>query len=89
MEKGAREKAMWLLRTAGDILEEEEGRWILPGWDPEDEAGMNDADRRRHEGIRKAAGAVLAEGLSPHECTRPTIESLGMLVRYVGDMLEE
>ena len=83
-EKYRREKAMWLLRAAADLLEEDGDEIILPGWDPE-----NEAYPERCRGIREAATAVAAEGLTCDECTRVPHRKLGYLVRYIGDMLEE
>ena len=92
MEKGAREKAMWLLRAAADILEKEAEEMILPGWDVENE-GLEVLGGAEHAarcaGIRTAAKAVAAEGIDPDHCTRVPLAALGLLVRYVGDMLEE
>ena len=84
MVKGAREKAMWLLRAAADILEKEQEELILPGWDEGEES--NDG---RCSGIREAAKAVAAEGVGPDGCTEVPLAKLGFLVRYIGDMLEE
>lgn len=92
MKKGDREKAMWLLRAAADLLEADSNEHILPGWDKESEGlavlgGEN--HRTRCEDIRAGAKAVLAEGLSCNECTHTPIRQLGALARYIGDMLEE
>ena len=85
MESYAREKAVWLLRAAADILEAETEEIILPGWDPESEAD----DSGRRAGIRAAARAVRAKGKSADEGSEVRLYNLGYLVRYVGDMLEE
>ena len=87
---------MWLLRAAADILEEEQGEWILPGWDEEVDqtvaalTGQTEAEcKARRAGIREAARAVAADGIGPDDCARVPLAALGFLVRYVGDILEE
>jgi len=85
-QKYRRAKAMWLLRAAADLLEEDGENLILPGWDPENETAT---EQSRTQGIRDAAKAVVAEGLTCDECTRVPHKKLGYLVRYIGDMLEE
>ena len=69
------------LRKAARLLAADpEREVILPGWDME----WDETD----EETRRAAAAVLAERLSPHECTRVPAGELGSLVGYLADMLE-
>ena len=91
MERGAREKAMWLLRAAADILEAEAEEMILPGWDEGVEAQSPfDADHAaRCAGVREAARAVAADGKTCDQGSEVRLYNLGYLVRYVGDILEE
>ena len=69
------------LRAAAGRLEDCPGSLIMPGWD-EDRLD----DRRR--GIRAAARAVAADGLTGDEGTRLPVRQLGCLVRYIADILE-
>ena len=88
-----RQKAMELLREAADILEADAEEIILPGWDLEhedDEARAGNHDLGIHcAGVRAAAHAVLARGVSPDSGREVRIYDLGRLARYIGDMLEE
>lgn len=92
MAQAERAKAMELLRQAADILEKEEGTWIIPGWWPEDEALEalgGDEHAGRCAGIRTAARAFLAEGLNGDQCTKLPFKQMGFLARCIGDILME
>jgi hypothetical protein len=81
MDERTRDEVMDLLRRGAELLEASDKEVLLPGWDP---AHMDE----REAGIRTAAGAVLADGLTLDEGTRVSGAHLGYLVRYVADMLE-
>ena len=85
MDSLAREKVICLLREAGDILEGNSEETILPGWDGDFEGH----DPERYVGIRTAARAVLADGISPDHGTKVSFGDIGFLVRYIGDIIEE
>ena len=91
METSGRQKAMWLLRAAADILETEAEEMILPGWEPEMEGQPRfDADHAaRCAGVREAARAVAADGKTCDQGSEVRLYNLGYLVWYVGDILEE
>jgi len=89
MKSHAREKALRLLREAADILEAETEEIVLPGWDIRQRMDADDAGEGRCAGIRAAARALDADGISPDKGTYVAVRDLGFLVRYVGDMLEE
>jgi hypothetical protein len=84
MKASAREKAIWLLRAAADILEQEAEEVLLPGWDPE-----NESDGGRCASVREAAKAITGEDVACDGATAVSLENVGLLVRYIGDMLEE
>ena len=63
---------------------------LFPGWDLEYEARNGDDARiARGARIRAAARAILAEGCSPDGGTNVHMKSVGALVHYIADMLEE
>ena len=73
------------VRNGADILEAMDDKAYLPGWGrpPTEDA----AERCR--AIRAAAHAVAADGLTCDEGTWSTRRDLGMLARYIADILEE
>lgn len=81
MDERTRRKVMELLRRGARRLEASDEEVLLPGWDPAHSG-------EREVGIRDAARAVLADGLTFDEGTRVSGAHLGYLVRYVADMLE-
>jgi hypothetical protein len=54
----------------------------FPGWDEV----HGDEDSRQH--VRLAVQAIAAEGVSPHDATGVSTDSLAELVQYIADILE-
>ena len=77
------EKAMWLLRAAADLMEEEKGILTFPGLDAE-------TNYTREADIITAARAVTGSDLEEgDEATDVKIQQVGCLVHYLADLFEE
>jgi len=78
-----RNKIVETLLEAAAELEDIEETTIMPGWDDTAEY------QSRYESIRDTARAIAAEELTSDEGTKVQVSKLGMLVRYIAEMLEE
>jgi hypothetical protein len=67
------------LRKAADVLETHEGWLRLPGWENDEEAA----------GLRVVARAIAGDGVDPDVGTDVPMSSVGELVRYLADTLED
>jgi len=70
-----------LLRKAADELEIDDELTAFPGWD--------DSPSAYQTAIRAAARAIAADGLGAGDGTTLPVTDVGMLVRYIAEMLEE
>ena len=75
----SRDIVVFSLRKAADVLETHEGWLRLPGWESDEEAA----------GLRAVASAIAGDGVDPGGGTDVPMGSVGELVRYLADMLEE
>jgi len=75
----SRDIVVFSLRKAADVLQTHEGWLRLPGWESEDEAVA----------LRAVARAIAGDGVDPDVGTDVPMGSVGELVRYLADMLEE
>jgi hypothetical protein len=75
----SRDIVVFSLRKAADVLDTHEGWLRLPGWESDEEAA----------GLRAVAKAVAGDGVDPDVGTDVPMGSVGELVRYLADMLEE
>ena len=73
------------IRNGADILETMNIDAYLPGWEP----APTKVVAERYRAIRAAARAVAADGLTGDAGTWSTRRELGMLARYIADILEE
>ena len=73
----SRDMVVLSLRKAADVLANSEGTLRLPGWDNDSEATA----------LRAVARAIAEDG--PAEGTQVSLSSVGGLVQYLADMLEE
>ena len=75
----SRDIVVFSLRKAANVLETHEGWLRLPGWESDEEAA----------GVRAVARAIAGDGVDPDVGTDVPMGSVGELVRYLADMLEE
>jgi len=75
----SRDIVVFSLRKAAEVLETHEGWLRLPGWESDEEAA----------GLRAVARAVAGDGVDPDVGTDVPMGSVGELVGYLADMLEE
>ena len=75
----SRDIVVFTLRKAADVLETHEGWLRLPGWEDDDEAVA----------LRAVARAIAGDGVAPDVGTDVPMSSVGELVRYLADIIEE
>jgi len=75
----SRDVAVFSLRKAAEALGSCDWKRHLPGWEEENEAVA----------LRAAARAIAGDGTGPDVGTDVPMSSVGELVRYVADVLEE
>ena len=73
------------LRKAADVLEQHDGWLRLPGWESDDEAVALRAVARAIAGDSPASGGQV----DPDVGTDVPLASVGELVRYLADMIED
>ncbi len=79
MVASSRDIVVFSLRKAADALETHDGWLRLPGWEDDDEAVA----------LRAVARAIAGDGVDPDVGTDVAMSSVGELVQYLADMLEE
>ena len=65
-----------------------ESTTLLPGWDFDNDDNASAEYIERREGLRRAAKAIVADGIDMDSGTRVADRDLGYLVQYIADMLE-
>ena len=75
----SRDIVVFSLRKAAEVLETHEGWLRLPGWESDDEAVA----------LRAAARAIAGDGVDPDRGTDVPLASVGELVGYLADMIED
>ena len=75
----SRDIVVFSLRKAADVLEAHEGWLRLPGWESDEQAAA----------LRAVARAIAGDGVDPDVGTDVPLSTVGEVVRYLADMLEE
>ncbi len=75
----SRDMVVFTLRKAAEVLEQHDGWLRLPGWESDDEAAA----------LRAVARAIASDGVDPERGTDVPLASVGELVRYLADMIED
>jgi len=75
----SRDMVVFSLRKAADLLADCEGWLRLPGWESDEEAA----------GLRAVARVIAGDGVDPNRGTDVPLASVGELVRYLADMIED
>jgi hypothetical protein len=71
--------AVFSLRKAAEVLADCEGWLRLPGWESDDEAVA----------LRAVARAIAGDGVDPDVGTDVPLSTVGEVVRYLADMIED
>ena len=75
----SRDIVVFSLRKAAEVLEQHDGWLRLPGWESDDEAAA----------LRAVARAIAGDGVDPDVGTDVPLASVGELVGYLADMIED
>jgi hypothetical protein len=73
------------LRKAAEVLADCEGWLRLPGWESDDEA----CPPGRAAALRAVARAIAGDGVDPDVGTDVPLSTVGEVVRYLADMIED
>jgi hypothetical protein len=75
----SRDMTVFSLRKAAEVLADCEGWLRLPGWESDDEAVA----------LRAVARAIAGDGVDPDVGTDVPLSTVGEVVRYLADMIED
>jgi len=75
----SRDIVVFSLRKAAEVLETHEGWLRLPGWEDDKEAVA----------LRAVARAIAGDGVDPDKGTDVPLSTVGEVVRYLADMIED
>ena len=75
----SRDIVVFSLRKAAEVLADCEGWLRLPGWEDDKEAAA----------LRAVARAIAGDGVDPDVGTDVPLSTVGELVRYLADMIED